>query len=149
MTAPDVRAVRLGPGDEALAQRTFTLMAEVFEQDRQPTSDAYVGDLLARPGFWALAATVGGDVVGGLTAHTLPMTTGERAELFLYDIAVRPDRQRRGVGRRLVEQLRHLGAAGGIDLVFVPADDDDLHALDFYRALGGVPAAVTIFDFGP
>lgn len=37
----------------------------------------------------------------------------------------------------------------GIDLVFVPADNVDIHALDFYRALGGVAAPVTIFEFGP
>ena len=30
---------------------------------------------------------------------------------------------------------------------FVPADVEDEHALDFYRALGGAPADVTIFTF--
>jgi aminoglycoside 3-N-acetyltransferase I len=33
------------------------------------------------------------------------------------------------------------------DEVFVPADNDDQHALDFYRALGGSPSSVTFFTF--
>jgi aminoglycoside 3-N-acetyltransferase I len=51
-----------------------------------------------------------------------------------------------GIGRRLVEALRDAANAIEAD-VFVPADDEDLHALDFYRALGGEPAPVTIFTF--
>jgi len=31
--------------------------------------------------------------------------------------------------------------------VFVPADNEDDDALDFYRALGGTPSSVTFFSF--
>ena len=31
--------------------------------------------------------------------------------------------------------------------MFVPADDDDTHALRFYAALGGKPSKVTLFEF--
>jgi aminoglycoside 3-N-acetyltransferase I len=95
-----------------------------------------------------MAAFVDGRVVGGLTAHALPLTREEGAELFIYDVAVDPAVQRRGVGRALVDALRRDAATLSITVAFVPADDDDRHALDFYRALGGVPAAVTIFTFG-
>jgi len=44
-------------------------------------------------------------IVGGLTAHTWPMTRAEQSEIFIYDIAVRKDQQRKGVGRRLVTAL--------------------------------------------
>ena len=147
MTAP-VLVRRLTIEDRALARETFLTMAGVFEVDAQPLGDAYLDRLLARPEFWACAALEGGRVVGGLTGHVLPMTTSERSELFLYDIAVVPSHQRRGVGRALVATLRDGVAAEGIDVVFVPADDEDVHALDFYRALGGEPAPVTIFTFG-
>ena len=100
-------------------------MAGVFEVPAVPLGDAYLDRLLARADFRALAALDGGRVVGGLTAHVLPMTTTERSELFLYDIAVVPARQRQGVGRALVEALRAMAAAEGIDVVFVPADDED------------------------
>lgn len=142
----DVR--RLTAADTALARQVFLTMAAVFEDDGAPLPDAYLATLLARPGFWAFAAVDGDAVIGGLTAHTLPMTRSESAEVFIYDLAVVPDRQRQGVGRRLVAALREAAAVDGIRVAFVPADDEDTHALEFYRALGGVPAPVTIFTFG-
>jgi len=142
---PSVR--RLGRGDRHLARQMFVLVVDVFQQTAGTLSDDYVDALLADPNFWALAAVADGSVAGGLTAHTLPMTSSERSEVFIFDIAVAPDHQRRGVGRRLVSALIEAAAAMGIDTVFVPADDEDTPALDFYRALGGTASAVTIFEF--
>lgn len=138
---------RLAAGERDVARRLFTLMAEVFDEGCEPLSDAYIDRLLAREDFWAVAAFAGDDLVGGLTAHTLPMTRSESAEVFIFDIAVHADHQRRGVGRRLVMLLREEAARAGIETLFVPADNDDEHALDFYRALGGDAAPVTIFTF--
>jgi ribosomal protein S18 acetylase RimI-like enzyme/predicted enzyme related to lactoylglutathione lyase len=142
---PAVR--RLRGGDRALARETFSLMAQVFETDTEPLSDPYIDGLLRRPDFWVVAASVNGQVVGGLTAHTLAMTVYEGSEIFLYDIAVSEAFQRRGIGRQLVASLLDGARAAGVKTVFVPADDDDTHALDFYRALNGAPLAVTMFDF--
>ena len=142
-----MRVARLGEGDRDVARRLFTLMAEVFDEGCEPLGDAYLDRLLAREEFWALAAFDGDELVGGLTAHTLPMTRSESAEIFIFDIAVHADHQRRGIGRRLMTMLREEAARAGIETVFVPADNDDEHALDFYRALGGEPAPVTIFTF--
>ena len=75
------------------------------------------------------------------------MTRTESSEIFIYDLAVHPDHQRTGVGRRLVAELRAQAAALGIGELFVPADNEDVHALDFYRAIGGAAAPVTIFTF--
>ena len=86
-------------------------------------------------------------LVGGVTAHAIPMTTSESSELFVYDIAVRADVQRQGIGRALMTALRAAATAEGIGDMFVPADNEDTHALDFYRGLGGVPTPVTFFTF--
>lgn len=129
----------------------FATMAEVFAEDEgdaaEPLDDDHVVALLQRVEFWAVVAIEGGAVVGGLTAHALPMTRSRSTELFIYDLAVRSDRQRRGIGRALVEHLLTLARTAGIDTTFVPADDEDTHALEFYRAVGGVPSRVTFFTF--
>lgn len=122
-------------------------MAEVFSEQCEQLRDGYLDRLLSREDFWAIAAFAGGEIIGGVTAHTLPMTRTESSEIFIYDVAVRGDHQRRGIGRHLVRALREAAAEIGIQDVFVPADNDDVPALDFYRALGGVPSPVTFFTF--
>lgn len=145
--ATDVTVRRLGPGDRELARRTFAMMVEVFGEPSSPVGDAYLDRLLAREDFWALAALEGDEPVGGLTGHALPMTRAEVTELLVYDLAVRADRQRRGVGRALMRRLVELAGERGIHAVFLEADDVDDHALAFYRAIGGAPEDVTNFTF--
>ena len=140
--------VRLGPTDIGLARSAFVMMGEAFEDPgRQPLSDEYLTALLDREDVWVYAAFIDGQPVGGLTAHELPMTRAEISELFVYDIAVRADSQRRGIGRALVQRLLDDGAAAGIAEMWVPADNDDDHALEFYRRIGGVAQPVTIFTY--
>lgn len=128
------------------------MMAGVFEENIQDAASTslthdYLDALLRRDLFWAFAAFANSEIIGGLTAHTLPRTRSACAEVFIYDLAVRRDYRRQGVGSRLMQELRASAAAAGIAEVFVAAENDDSHALDFYRAQGGVAAAVTFFTF--
>lgn len=125
----------------------FGLIADVFEEEHEVLSDAYIERLLVRDDFWAVAAVRDGEIVGGLTAHALPMTASESSVVLIYDIAVVPDHQRQGVGRSLLAWLRDAAAAGGIEELFVPADNEDAHALEFYRSAGGAASEVTHFTF--
>lgn len=138
---------RLKAGDRSEARELFKTMAAVFEEEHEALSDAYVDRLLANEGFWALAAFEENKIVGGMTAHILPMTKAEISELFIYDVAVAKEHQRKGVGKALLTELRRLAALSGIKVCFVPADSEDIHALDFYRKAGGIPSAVTYFTF--
>ncbi|MCU0635450.1 MAG: GNAT family N-acetyltransferase [Gemmatimonadaceae bacterium] len=139
---------RLGAADRAPARTLFALFARVFETDAQVLSDDALELRLRDPAFWALAAYDGDTIVGGLTAHTLPMTRDASHEILIYDLAVDPAHQRTGVARATVDTLRALARADGIEVVLVMADNEDTHALDFYRAVGGTPHPVTLFVFG-
>jgi aminoglycoside 3-N-acetyltransferase I len=143
----DIVVRRLGAADVELALDTFRVMTDVFDEGGGSLSAEYVGTLLRRTDFWALAALQNGTPIGGITAHVLPMTRQEARELFIYDLAVLATHQRRGIGRHLVETLRASAAAAGISVAFVPADVEDAHAIAFYHALGGDAAPVTIFTF--
>jgi aminoglycoside 3-N-acetyltransferase I len=125
----------------------FSVMAGVFEEDCAAFNHEHVNRLLARADFWALAAIEDSAIVGGITAYTLPMVRSPVSELFIYDVAVRADRQRRGIGRALMNELFAQAIAAGIAVSFVAADNEDEHAIDFYRALGGEESAVTFFTF--
>jgi aminoglycoside 3-N-acetyltransferase I len=138
---------RLIPGDRGLARATFVMMAAVFDEPRRPLPDDYVDALLGREDFWALAALKDEEPVGGLTGHVLPMTRSPSRELFVYDVAVREDHQRRGIGRTMLVELCAQAGRAGIDSVFVAVADEDVHAMDFYRAVGGAESPVTMFSF--
>ena len=140
--------MRLGGADLALARATFMLMGEVFDEDPWvPLGDPYLRSLLDDARVWAYAAVSDGRPIGGLVAHQLPMTRAEVPELLIYDLAVDVGHQRRGVGRALIARIRSDAAAVGIGEMWVPADDDDEHALEFYRNTGASSQAVTIFTY--
>ena len=139
---------RLERGDENLARDAFAMMTSVFDEGAADLDGAYVATLLARPDFWAMIALDGEEVVAGLTAHALPMTRSPEAELFIYDLAVRADRQRQGIGRALVLATLDRARVEGLRLAFVPVDDEDAHAIAFYLAIGGRASPVTFFTFG-
>lgn len=142
-----VQVERLSTADLDRARALFTLMAGAFGEPHDRLDDSYLERLLGREDFWALAAKEGGCLVGGLTAHTLPMTRAATSELFIYDLAVREDRRRRGIGSALMKALMAAASTRGIREIFVPADQGDDHALAFYQSLGGVPAQATFFTF--
>jgi aminoglycoside 3-N-acetyltransferase I len=143
----DLHIRRLSAGDGSLAAAMFAMMAAVFGEDADTLSSDYVARLLRRDDFWAIAALDDGQPIAGLTAFVLPLTRAESAELFIYDIAVQPRYRRRGIGRRLVAAARDLAAGAGIATIFVPAENDDAEALEFYRAIGGAPTPATFFTF--
>jgi aminoglycoside 3-N-acetyltransferase I len=137
---------RLLATDLKLAHHTLALMAEVFEDSYEPSDDRLT-KLLHRPDFWLFAALDGGEAVGGLSAYVLSLPRNPNPELFIYDLAVHEDHQRRGIGRRLMAAVLDMATATGIEVAFVPADNEDEHALEFYRAIGGEAQPVTFFNF--
>jgi aminoglycoside 3-N-acetyltransferase I len=81
--------------------------------------------------------TVEDEVMGGLTACGLPMYYSNRSEIFLYDLAVKPEYQRMGFGKGLIQSLKEYCIKNGIKEFFVMAHEEDEHAIEFYRATGG------------
>ncbi len=93
------------------------------------------------------AAILEGQVIGGLTAYVLPSVYFESSEVYLYDLAVKSDYQRKGIGRELLSRLNAGCAQLGYREVFVQADTEDAHAIDFYHATGGLPENVIHFSY--
>lgn len=142
----NIQIRRLAAQDAVAAAAVTQLMARVFEHGEGSSAER-MQNLLRDARFWLFAAFAGDEPVGGLCAHVLPLTSQHGAELFIYDIAVTTDFQRRGIGRQLMQAA--LGAAAEANLVatFVPAEGDDAQALAFYRGMGGDEQAVSMFSF--
>ena len=129
-------------------QSLIELFNRVFEETEPASaSETYLRALLSTRSFIALAAFVENEVVGGLTAYELPMYQTDSSEILVYDVAVRPDYQRRGIGQGLILHLKEYCSVSGIQAFFVLVHEEDEHAIEFYRATGGQGERVINFIY--
>jgi len=139
---------QLSVADLAITQQLFILLQQVFGAE-QPikVSEVYTQKLLENPVFVAFAAIVNNEPVGGLTGYISPMYNGEVSELYIYDIAVKPEFQRRGIGKQLILFAKDYCSKNGMSAMYVQANAEDEHALDFYRSTNANEERVVHFTY--
>jgi len=136
------RLTKEGLADFAALVNLFNI---VFEEEPRIGSDNHLRQLLNRADFVVLAALMENEVVGGLTAYELPLYYSDSSEFFLYDLAVKPEYQRKGIGKRLIQSLKAYCIENEVKEFFVMAHEEDEHAVEFYRATGGRSEKVVNF----
>jgi aminoglycoside 3-N-acetyltransferase I len=139
---------RLSPEDFPLFTKLIGLFHGVFAMKNfAPGKESYLRSLLANSTFIAYVAIHNNEIVGGITAYELPMYYSQCSEVFIYDLAVKSDYQRNGIGKSLLSSLKEYCVNRGIHEIFVSANDEDKEALDFYRACGGKPEQAVHFNY--
>ena len=93
---------KLTTTDVSAFQALLLLFNQAFEEDRPLSETVHLTKLLNDPHFIVIAAFSGEEILGGLTAYELPLYYENKTEIFLYDMAVHPDHQRKGVGKQLL-----------------------------------------------
>lgn len=134
----DYSVRRLTKNDLETMRSLNVLFGEVFEDhknyhDHKP-SDDYLRDFLENENNIVVVALKGNEVVGGLAAYVLDKFERQRREVYLYDLAVSAMHQRKGIGRRLIDELKIIARELGAYVVFVQADEGD-EAVAFYESL--------------
>lgn len=138
----------LTPSDYSLLNELLDVYEEAFElAGYVKPSSVYLDQLLRHPAMQFWVATQERKVIGGLTALILPSVYFPAAEVYIYDLAVKIDHQRQGVGTLLLQELKSHCKKAGVREIFVQADKPDKHAIDFYLKNGGVPEDVIHFSF--
>lgn len=148
----------LGPDDLPAMRAMLALFGQAFDEPEtytgRPPDDAYLGALLSRRDFIAIAAfaaeagPAGPAVVGGLAAYVLPKFEQARSEIYIYDLAVAEHHRRRGVATAMIERLKALAAERGAWVIYVQADHGDDAAIALYTRLGA-REDVLHFDIAP
>jgi len=127
---------RLGSGDGPLLELLAREDADFDLEDRgkpiAPLSPEAAHSFLAEPGIFACVAEEEGRPVGFLYGHRLLKRAGDPGEALLYEIGVRENHRRQGVGRALVEALFAWMDELRLREVWVLADNPGAAA--FYRA---------------
>jgi len=143
-----IQIKKLGNKDLFLFEKLIVMFQDIFEMENRVVAKvSYLENLLLQPGFIALVIMYEDEVVGGLTAYELPMYYAEYSELYIYDIAIKPEFQRKGFGTRLLSALKKYCKENRIKEFFVEVHEEDKHALNFYHSRGGKAEKVVHFNF--
>jgi len=144
----NVEVKRLTKDDFPLFTKLIGLFHGVFAMNKiAPGKEPYLKSLLSNPTFIAYVVIQENEVLGGITAYELPMYYSECSEVFIYDLAVKSEFQRKGLGKKLLGTLSEYCINKGIHEIFVSANEEDKEALEFYRACGGKPEQVVHFNY--
>jgi len=132
--------------------KNFIALVRVFEdvfemKDFVIPSESYLQHVLEKEDFMVFVALHQNEVVGGLTAYTLAAYYVESSYVYIFDLAVKREFQRQGIGKMLISGINNYCQSIGVDEVFVQADLEDDHAIDFYRATGGLAEDVIHFTY--
>jgi aminoglycoside 3-N-acetyltransferase I len=139
---------KLSATDSGDLTELIRVYAAAFEMgDIELPSSAYLETLLNKEHLIFLTAKHENKVIGGLTAYILFSVYEEKTEVYIYDIGITPEYQRKGIGQKLLSELKTYCKATGHKNIFVQADAEDTHALDFYRKTGGREADVRHFNY--
>jgi ribosomal protein S18 acetylase RimI-like enzyme len=126
----DVEIRRLGSDD-------FDLLMSSGALFDGPSRTAPARRFLAEPGHHLLLALVDG-VPAGFVSGVETTHPDKGTEMFLYELAVDPAYQRRGIGRALTESLAALAREHGCYGMWVLTEPDNEAALATYRRAGAV-----------
>lgn len=150
----EIKVKRLAVGDEEVV-RYLSREDARFEEEgvqaaaRQQHTIESARDFLADDTNVQLAAFAGGEPVGQLLAYELARRHGDGKLMFIYEIGVRDDHRRRGIGRMLFEELQAICRSRGMGRAFVITNERNKAAMAFYRDLGATRDANddVVFDF--
>jgi ribosomal protein S18 acetylase RimI-like enzyme len=127
---------RLGPGDEALLALLARDEADfgLESENAAPLSLENAAAYLADPHVLHWICSIGDAIAGHTYCHLLRKRAGDPMELLLYDIGVRKEFRRRGVGAALMQAIAEFMREHKIREAWVLASDAAASA--FYRSCG-------------
>lgn len=127
-----VRRLIANSADAATAKR---VAAEFSGND---VTVGHTEQFLTNSSNYLIVAESGDSIAGFLSAHKLTRFKDARQKMFIYEVDVAPQRQRHGVGRRLVESILGIARDEGVDTAFVFTDQRNAAARALYTVTGGV-----------
>jgi ribosomal protein S18 acetylase RimI-like enzyme len=134
---------RLGPGDDAEAQRFDAAFDETVERD-------LAARYLADDRHHLVAAYADGEPAGVATATEI-LRPDKPPELFLNELVVIPAFRRRGVASALLAEIKRLAAERGCVSIWVLTEKDNEGGMATYRGAGGrrVEGSTVMFEIDP
>lgn len=125
---------RLGPNDLDKFKELRNLFIEVFQEPAPELTDEQLVAIRDNRNFVVFAATVGFELVGGMTAHIVPNYYRGGIDLFIQDLAIRSTHRRMGVASELLGKAKKFCEDHRIREMYLAAEWDDDQANAFYKS---------------
>ncbi len=131
----------LKPGDESL----FEPIAEgVFDY---PIDCAILARYLETPGHHLVVALSEGQIVGQVAAVVHRHPDQRPVELYVDEVGVAPAFHRRGIARRMLEEMFALGRSLGCTEAWLGTEPDNLPARAFYSPIAEPVETMVMYVF--
>lgn len=134
----EIQIKRLGARDKPAAKELLNFFKEDDGQKPSPVDETYLSKLLGKRSFYVLVAYKNNLLVGGLTAYALPMFKNKASEMFLFEIGVKKEFRRQGIGNLLIRRLKELALAKKMKMMFVLTSPGNVAGRKLYGSAGGV-----------
>jgi aminoglycoside 3-N-acetyltransferase I len=148
MNRMNVEIKKSGKQDIRQFKELIEIFEDIFEMKNFKMPDEnHLQQLLEKDSFFVFVALSDNKVVGGLTSYTLEQYYSKSPLVYIYDLAIKTEFQRQGIGKMLISSLTNYCKTIGIEEVFVQADQEDVHAIEFYRSTGAKAEKVVHFNY--
>ncbi|NLI98247.1 GNAT family N-acetyltransferase [bacterium] len=96
------------------------------------------GDFLKKDSNHLLVAYVEGNLAGFLYAYELERIETDKPMMFFYSIDVLPEYHRKGIGKRLISELKLICSERHVSKMYVLTDEANVAAMKLYESTGGL-----------
>ena len=139
---------RLKNGDLYDLKKLIELFNEVYNKQKKEEADvSHLIKLLEKPEFIVFVISRENEIIGGLTAYEIPIYYKSFSEVYIKDLAIKKDYQRKGLGKQLFIIFKKYCKMNNISTLFADVAEDDYYAIDFYRFTCGEGEKVVRFNY--
>lgn len=124
-------------GDEALWRRAVDALVPEADRDGRLASEDHIATALADPRCYLNLALEDGEPVGILSGYRFPDVGAGGYLVYLYDIEVKADHRRRGIGSDLVDALVAACEDDGVRMIWAGTDIENRAARRTFESTGG------------
>lgn len=115
-------------------QKLIQVFEKTFEaKSQEKLSLAHLKKINEKDYFFGIVALLSQEIIGGATLYLMPSYTSIKAMAYLYDLAVLPHHQGKGIGKKIIEYAKIQCMKKGAQELFLHTDQKD-DILQFYRS---------------
>ena len=117
------------------------------ERDGRVASDAHLRRALENPACYFIICLIDSMPVGYLSAYGFPAIDTDCSQVYLYDIIVAEGHRRKGIGSRMIEELKVHCEADGADHIWLGTSLENEAAQRAFEGTGARKVSETYIEY--